>query len=32
MVRAGFLLNLVAIVVSFGLFTLLANFVFGVDF
>ena len=32
MVRAGFLLNLVAIVVSFGLFTLLASWVFGVEF
>ncbi len=31
MVRAGFLLNLVAIAVAFGLFTLLANFVFGVS-
>jgi len=30
MVRAGFLLNLVAIAVAFGLFTLLANLVFGV--
>lgn len=32
MVRAGFLLNLVAIMVAFGLFTLLANYVFGVNF
>ncbi len=31
MVRAGFLLNLVAIAVAFGLFTLLANLVFGVN-
>ncbi|OEY68067.1 anion transporter [Marinobacter sp. X15-166B] len=32
MVRAGFMLNLLAIAVSFGLFTLLAKLVFGVDF
>ncbi|WP_299199702.1 DASS family sodium-coupled anion symporter [uncultured Amphritea sp.] len=32
MVRAGFLLNIVAIAVAFGLFTLLANLVFGVSF
>ncbi len=31
MVRAGFLLNLIAIAVAFSLFILLANFVFGVD-
>nr|WP_246480355.1 DASS family sodium-coupled anion symporter [Motiliproteus sediminis] len=31
MVRAGFLLNLVAIAVAFGLFTLLASFVFGIE-
>ena len=30
MVRAGFLLNLVAIAVAFGLFVLLAEAVFGV--
>lgn len=31
MVRAGFLLNIVAIIVAFGLFMLLADFVFGVS-
>ncbi len=31
MVRAGFLLNIIAIAVAFGLFTLLANLVFGIS-
>ncbi|MBU2964555.1 DASS family sodium-coupled anion symporter [Amphritea sp. 2_MG-2023] len=31
MVRAGFLLNIVAIIVAFGLFMLLADFVFGIS-